>query len=324
MKKNNTLLYAGAGAVGLFLVYYYNKNKNKYFNSTGGYGYNRYEQKVEENCGGYTTGCKTVFSCAKIKKEEIACELRKNSKEYDKLLFLSKLRNVPVENLVKKQSNKIFTDNGKRNNKESLDYFKIKPILDEDAITLPPHPEIQAIIDEIKSNPDLYNPIKAKASEKKIKEERLLLREANKISRKRNAEKQREIRRQIQQARHIERLKRQMWKAQNINRINPPRYIPNLNYIEGYGNVDVFYLTPSAFDTVWKRLQNDLENTFKRLPQGTYTTDPSLISGAGTSGGGMPMDSCGEWGTFNWSYCNMLRQFRRGGALSSGSGGYAS
>jgi len=325
MKKEEAIIYASAGIVGLFLVYYYTKNKKKIFlNQTGGYA---------NPCGGYTIGCKTVPACRDGKIKEIICEIQKDPNEYYNISQRAKSQRITTDTLVRRVAIRKFTNNGKRNVVESLAFWNIKPTGVTERIIIPQHPEIQKIIDDIKGNLLWYGKVKVAAGLAGIKEERQLIIEATKTLRKRNIDKFRQARAEqiaarkaeIQRMQDLARLNQQM--NQPIPNIHSHNSSPKTDYISGYGNVPLYELSENRFNQIWTNLQTDLSSTFDRLPERTYTVAGGGGGGTsggsgGSGGGGGGGQSCGghAWGSFDWAHCNMIRNWH---SSSGGSGGYS-
>jgi hypothetical protein len=314
MEKNKVILGASLGVLGAFIYYYSNKKGKDFLKATGGYGTGGYST----TCTNLTAGCKTISSCKQKKLNEIKCQLKKDTIAFNKIKQEAFAQGVSVTKMLHLVAMKTFTNDGKRNIKESLEYYKILPTeLAEKQYweQFFNTPELKEIISGINSNPALLYDLSIKAKTQNTTLDRQIRMAAMKIYRQNVIQRRREAR----QAK-----KQQQQSQQNQQQIKTTYGYQT--YIDGYGNVDVVNLTPAQFSNLATKLVDDPYSTFARLseqcknPLGcTYQVGSGSVGGSG--GGGSLGDSCGgySWGSFNWSWCRTMAAMRSGG----NTGGYS-
>jgi hypothetical protein len=312
MEKNKVILGASLGVLGAFIYYYSNKKGKNFLKATGGYGTGGYST----TCTNLTAGCKTISSCKQKKLNEIKCQLKKDTIAFNKIKQESFAQGISVTKMLHLKAMSIFTNDGKRNIKESLEYYKILPT----ALAEKQYweqffntPELKEIISGINSNPALLYDLSIKAKTQNTTLDRQIRMAAIKIYRQNVIQRRREAR----QAKKQQQQQSQQNQQQQIK--TTPSTYGTTTYIPNYGNVEVFNLTPAQFANITTRLVNDPYTTFSRLQEGVYQVGSGSASGGG-GGGGSLGDSCGgySWGSFNWSWCRTMAAMHRPGVT----GGY--
>jgi hypothetical protein len=325
MDKKKVILGASLGVIGAFIYYYSNKKGKNFLKATGGYsaGYcSLYKKDVDKDgkcidkpCPTLTTGCKTISSCTQLKLNEIKCQLRKDPIKFNKIKSDATTQKIPIRKFMHLEAMKIFTNNGQRNLKESLEYYKILPTeLAERQYweQFFSNPELQQIITGINANPSLLAELNAKAKLENTSLDRQIKTAAMRI-----------YRQNIIQRRRDARIARQQQQQQNrpITTTPTQSYSSSTTYIPNYGNVEVHNLTPAQFNNITQRLVNDPYTTFANLREGVYQVGTGGSGASGTGGGGSHFgDSCGgySWGTFNWSWCRTMAAMHSGGMRTGG------
>ncbi len=310
LDKNIMIGAASLGVLGGFIYYYSKKNGKNYLNQTGGgYGTGGYPT----TCRNLTSGCKTIESCTQLKLNEIKCKIRNDEEQFNKVKLEAQRQGNTIPKMLHIIALKIFSNNGKRNVKESLAFYNILPT----AIAEQQYwesffnsPALQQIISSIKSNASLMSDLSAKAKSENTTLDRQIKMAALKV-----------YRQQIRTIRRQQQIQRQQNKPITVTTSN---YNYGQTYIPNYGFVEVHNMSPAQFGRLTESLVKDPFSTFAKLEEGVYQVKGTSTVGTGTVvtvGGGTAASPCDiySWGSFNWSWCKTLAGLRNMGA---GTGGY--
>jgi hypothetical protein len=300
MKKNTkiSLSIATLVVLGYFL---FRKKTKRFLRATGGYF----------SCSQFSPkGCKTLESCADLKIKEIKCEIINNRSKLEALQVEANKRKISLQRMLHITAMNIFTNNRKRTIKESLSHYGILPpdkAIQEYWDNFFQKAELVGIINQIKENAVLMNQLKTKAVASKITLEKQIRQEALKTYRRLVNEKAREDRKQKEE---LQKQTQQYQQSQGFG--TPTSSGTQTQYISNYGNVPIYNLTPAQFQNIASKLVENPTLAYKNLKEGVYQV-ASMQPQSGGGGGGADTSAnagCGDWGTFNWSWCMMMRGFR--------------